>query len=156
MTTSFPRELERLVDVEAIRTLKYRYAALCDQDYPRQELKALFTDDAVWDGGIFGVHSGREAIGDFFAGSAQAVEFAMHYIVNPLIEVDGDRAMGSWMLWQSVVLRENKKAYWLMGRYQDTYARIEGEWKFAHVTLKVESLTPYDEGPGKVLIAALE
>lgn len=156
MATSLAPELARLIDAEAIRTLKHRYAALCDRNYPREDLMALFTEDATWDGGIFGEHQGREAIGDFFAGTAQAVEFAMHYMTNPIIEVEGDRATGRWLLWQSVVLRGTKNAFWLMGAYQDTYARVEGEWKFAHVALQVKSLTPYDQGPGKVLIAALE
>lgn len=153
---SISKKLVALADIEEIRTLKYRYATLCDQGYPRRELMGLFTGDAVWDGGIFGVHSGREAIGDFFTYSAQEIEFAVHYVSNPIVDVDGDRATASWMLWQSLVLRRNKNAYWLMGRYQDAYVRVESEWQFAHVTLEVASLTPYADGPGKVLLASLE
>lgn len=155
MTHPGPEELQRLIDIEAIKVLKYRYAELCDSDYEPVGLKALFTEDAVWDGGMFGVHQGREAIGGFFAATGRAIEFAMHYMVSPIIEVDGDRATGAWQLWQSLVLRETKQAFWLMGRYADSYERCEDGWKFSRVSLTVNSLTPYAEGPGKVLVAAL-
>jgi hypothetical protein len=145
--------LERLLDIEAIRVLKYRYGALCDDDYKSDGLAALFTEGAVWDGGPFGRYEGREAIRAFFAGAPAAVSFAVHYLINPIIEVDGDTATGQWSLWQSMVFRTTSKAYWLIGRYTDQYVREADGWLFAGVTLQVRALTPYDQGPGKVLLA---
>ena len=153
MSEETEANLQRLLDIEAIRTLKYRYGALCDDDYRADGLAALFTKDAVWDGGPFGRYEGREAIRAFFAGAPAAVSFAVHYLINPIIEIDGDRAEGQWSLWQSMVFRETSKAYWLIGQYTDQYVRTAGGWLFAGVSLKVRVLTPYDLGPGKVLIA---
>lgn len=145
--------LQRLLDIEAVRTLKYRYGALCDDDYNADGLAALFTKDAVWDGGPFGRYEGREAIRAFFAGAPAAVSFAVHYLINPVIGIDGDRATGQWSLWQSMVFRRTNKAYWLIGQYTDQYVRAADGWLFTRVSLKVRALTPYDLGPGKVLIA---
>lgn len=145
--------LQRLLDIEAVRTLKYRYGALCDDDYAADGLAALFTKDAVWDGGPFGRYEGRDAIRAFFAGAPAAVSFAAHYMINPVIEIDGDSARGQWSLWQSMVFRKTSKAYWLIGQYTDQYVRAADGWLFTSVSLKVRALTPYDLGPGKVLIA---
>ena len=56
------RRLQTLEDAEAIRNLKARYAALCDQQYDADGLAALFTDDASWDSPGLGRFDGREAI----------------------------------------------------------------------------------------------
>ena len=45
------RRLQVLEDAEAIRNLKARYAALCDNQYDADGIASLFTEDAVWDNG---------------------------------------------------------------------------------------------------------
>jgi hypothetical protein len=40
------RRLQVLEDAEAIRNLKARYAALCDNQYDADGIASLFTDDA--------------------------------------------------------------------------------------------------------------
>ena len=56
------RRVRALEDIEAIKQLKYRYADACDRGYDADALADLFTEDAVWDGGLFGRYEGREAI----------------------------------------------------------------------------------------------
>src|SRR5215469_14718749 len=43
------RRLQVLEDAEAIRNLKARYAALCDNQYDADGIASLFTEDAVWE-----------------------------------------------------------------------------------------------------------
>ena len=43
------RRLQVLEDAEAIRNLKARYAALCDNQYDADGIAGLFTEDAVWE-----------------------------------------------------------------------------------------------------------
>ena len=43
------RRLQLLEDAEAIRNLKARYAALCDNQYDAEGIANLFTEDAVWE-----------------------------------------------------------------------------------------------------------
>jgi hypothetical protein len=153
MTDSSTSSIARLIDIEDIRRLKYQYAALCDENYNPEKLADLFTSDAIWDGGIFGIQTGQAAIRDFFASSEKLVEYAIHYVGNPIIDVNGDTAKGSWYLWQRLVVREKRQAYWLIAKYSDDYVRVDGRWKFAHVRLIVESFTRYEDGPGKVRIS---
>jgi SnoaL-like protein len=65
------RRLQALEDAEAIRNLKARYAALCDQQYDADGIAALFTEDAVWDSPGLGRFEGREAISSFFRGASK-------------------------------------------------------------------------------------
>jgi len=43
------RRLQVLEDAEAIRNLKARYAALCDNQYDADGIAMLFTEDALWE-----------------------------------------------------------------------------------------------------------
>ena len=89
------RRIRRLEELEEIKQLKARYAAYCDANYDADALAALFTADAIWDGGILGYNEGRKVIRQFFRGSSQHIAFALHYIVSSIVEIDGDTASGT-------------------------------------------------------------
>jgi ketosteroid isomerase-like protein len=76
------RRLQSLEDAEAIRNLKSRYAALCDDNYDADGIAALFTEDAAWDSPGLGRFEGRDAIRGFFRGAAEIFSFAIHYSLN--------------------------------------------------------------------------
>jgi ketosteroid isomerase-like protein len=65
------QRLRVLEDIESIKKLKARYCAHCDNNYDADGIASLFTEEAVWDGGSFGKHNGREAIRTFFRGAPQ-------------------------------------------------------------------------------------
>src|SRR5262249_56279231 len=92
------RRIRRLEDLEEIKQLKARYAAYCDAHYDADALAALFTPDAVWDGGILGRSEGREAIRQFFHGSSQRISYAVFCLKKKIIEIAGDSATGTWYL----------------------------------------------------------
>ena len=101
-----------------------KYAKLCDAGYPTEEIGALFTADAVWDGGeAFGRYEGREQIKEFFASANDRVDWAMHYTVSGDITVadDSQTASATWYLWQPMTF--DGDAVWLMARYDDKYAQ---------------------------------
>ena len=62
MSKSIEARIQRLEDIEAIKQNKARNCAHCDNDYAPDALAELFTEDAIWDGGVFGLHEVREAI----------------------------------------------------------------------------------------------
>lgn len=144
------KQIQWLADIEAIRQLKHVYCGLCDDNYDADPLAALFTEDAVWDGGPIGMHHGREAIRRFFQGSPARVPWALHMVTNPIIQVDGDAATGRWYLWEPLVyaLPGGNQAYWMSARYDDVYARTVDGWKFKRVTISMKLLAPYDKGWG--------
>lgn len=143
---SLEERIRRLEDIEALKQLKSRYARYCDDDYDAERLAPLFTEDAIWDGGALGRFESRGAIRAFFAGASSVMPFAIHYVTNSVLEVDGDGATGSWYLWQPCVHANGNQALWLAGRYDDVYRREQGAWRFSHVTLDLKMLSPYEAG----------
>jgi ketosteroid isomerase-like protein len=143
-------ELERRVrvleDVESIKRLKHRYADACDRGYDADALADLFAEDAVWDGGLFGRYEGREAIRAFFRGVSSDIVFAIHYMMNPIIDVDGDRATGTWYLFQTCTFAEGNAPIWGAARYDEEYVREADSWKFQQLHLVSSFWTPYQEG----------
>jgi ketosteroid isomerase-like protein len=140
--------LQRLEDIEAIKQLKADYCALCDEGYDEDRLADLFTEDAVWDGGDFGVAAGREKIRKFFHNTPRVMPFAVHMVMNPRIEIDGDSATGRWYLFQAATFApgDERTPLWGAARYDEEYVRENGRWKFSSLRLTSRFWTPFDEG----------
>jgi len=136
----------KLADIDEIRRLKARYAAACDSNYDADAIADLFTEDAVWDGGKFGKAEGRENIRRFFRRAREVFSFAIHNVMNPRIDVDGDRATGQWYLVQPATREPGTQAVWLAAVYHDEYVRVSGKWLFKYLLLSSNFLTPYEHG----------
>ncbi|MSP67832.1 MAG: nuclear transport factor 2 family protein [Alphaproteobacteria bacterium] len=144
-TADLEARIARLEAIEAIKQLKARYCELCDQGYQPDGLAALFTEDAVWDGGPRrGKLIGRAAIRQFFAGVSKEIPFARHLVMNPIIEAEGDRATGRWQMFMPFTLRQGGKdtARWQVGSYVEEYARVGGQWLFKHLAVEITYLDP--------------
>ncbi len=145
---SLEERILRLEDIEAIKQLKATYC-FCVDDGEIDALMERFTDDAVWDGGPMGRFEGREAIRAFLRALPEQLSFALHWVMNPHISVDGDVATGRWYLVEPCTTAGSGRAIWGAGRYEERYVRRDGEWKFQKVKLTPIFWTPYDEGWGK-------
>ena len=111
------RRLQVLEDAEAIRNLKARYAALCDNQYDADGIASLFTEDAVWESPALGRFEGREAIRNFFRGASGIYSFAIHYSLNGHIEVDGETSRARWYLFMPcTVAQSGDVARWYRSR----------------------------------------
>ena len=145
-------------DVQAIQRLKARYAQLVDARYRRgggvvtkPELEAaaraiadLFAEDGIWDGGAgLGLCEGREAI--FRRMCEPTLSFSWHFFLKPHIEVDGNRARGSWDILSPCTTGEGRPM-WMVGVEHDEYARHEGVWLHEHMKLDVVFMAPHDRG----------
>jgi uncharacterized protein (TIGR02246 family) len=148
MKTAVDR-LRQLEDIEAIKRLKAQYAAACDDNYDADAIANLFAENALWDGGNFGKAEGREKIRAFFRHAPKVFPFAIHNVMNPQIEVDGDRATGQWYLLQPATMAKENRAVWLAATYHDEYVRIDGRWMFHNLQVVARFLTSYDEGWAK-------
>ncbi|MFQ6028370.1 MAG: nuclear transport factor 2 family protein [Dehalococcoidia bacterium] len=135
-----------LEDTEEIKRLKARYCAYCDDNYDAEGIASLFTENAIWDGGMRGRAEGREEILDFFRRAPQRIPFAIHMVMNPIVEVNGDTAKGIWYLFQPCAFAEGEQAVWGSARYDEEYIRVDGVWKFQHLKLTSFFWTPFDEG----------
>ena len=149
-------------DVQAIHRLKARYAQLVDARYrprgagivDRPELEAAaraiaetFTEDGIWDGGAgLGLCKGRDAILQRMC--EPTLSFSWHFFLKPHIEVEGDRAHGSWDILSPCTTGEGR-AMWMAGVEHDEYARVDGEWLHTHMKLDVVFMAPHDKGWAK-------
>ncbi|MFP9191414.1 nuclear transport factor 2 family protein [Natrialbaceae archaeon A-CW1-1] len=102
------------------------------------EWVTLFTPDAIVDYGPYDTLHGHDDIRSFASDVIDGLfTYSMHLALMPLLEVDGDKATGRWHL---LVLYEASGGDpgWLVGTYEDTYRRVDGEWKFTSVTNVVD------------------
>lgn len=140
------QRLQALEDAEAIRNLKSRYAALCDDHYNADGIAALFTPDAVWDSPGLGRFEGRAAIREFFRGAGSIFSFAIHYSLNGHIEIDGDVAEARWYLFMPCTVAEGNHAMWRAGIDHERYVRVDGTWMFAHKRSEPLMNASFEEG----------
>jgi len=156
------RRLGAAEDVQAIQGLKARYGALADARYGPDgpvvrpelerlagEIAALFSADAVWDGGkALGVCRGRDAIRERMA--EPTLRFAWHYFVKPEIRVDGDTARATWDVLAPCTLRDGRP-FWMAGVEEDEYVRADATefgWLHARMALRVVLFAPHERGWG--------
>jgi hypothetical protein len=146
------QRVSRLESAEEIRAMKALYCDLCDRGYDPTGLAALFTEDAVWDGAIFGRYEGREAIRDFFKGISGSLVFAAHLVMNPIIEfLDDHTAHGKWRLWEPATVADNAgvDSRILLASYDDIYVRVGGKWLHKSLKLHVNFFAPLHDGWAK-------
>ena len=150
-------ELENRVraveDVQAIRNLKAEYAAYCDDSYNADKIAELFVEDAVWESERRGRIVGREAIRSSFRTSTQIYTFAIHYSLNPQIEVTGDTARARWVLFMPCTATDGNRALWRAGIDDEEYVRVNGKWMFKNKKATAIFSSPFEEGWAKAQFA---
>lgn len=124
--------VERMDSIEAIRSLRARYHELVNEDMGSRLYELFATDASVTYGGRPEVR-GRDNIRGFFA--SFPVQSARQFIHSHVVQVQGDRGTGSSYL-DGRPVREGKSFY-VVGRFDDEYVRVEGQWFFQRVTLSV-------------------
>ena len=147
--TDLAQRITVLEDIEAIKKLKALYCDICDDDHNPDRITKIFADDGIWEGGGFGQAKGHAAIRKLFEGFKGLIEFSQHNIFNPRIEVNGERAHGTWYLVGPFTFREKHDARWLACRYEDDYVKVNGEWKYQHLRAIIRVNAPYETGWAK-------
>ncbi len=145
-TEELEKRITALENVEAIKKLKARYCAVCDDDHNPDMITTLFAEDGIWEGADVGAHQGHAAIRKLFESFRDRISFSQHNVMNPIIEVSGDRAKGSWYFLGPFTFRKGNRAYWLAARYEDDYIKINGEWTFQHLRAIGRMAAPYEKG----------
>lgn len=138
--------LQNLLDLEAIRRLKHYYYCHCVDRAIAGDRAALdetlsrFTADAVTDFTGFPLAEGIDAVRAFYTDTVLAfLGYSQHRVMNEVIDVAGERARGSWYLDCPVIFREGNPlgvagAGLIIGRYEETYRREAGVWKWERIT----------------------
>lgn len=142
------RRLARLEAEQAVRRVMTRYMRLCDQPdcgFPIADLGALFTTDAIWEGGgstygaAFGQHKGRPAIMEFiesFRHPKSHFTLNVHFLTSEDILVGNgfasdDTAEGSWIMLQLSTYADGHSSV-LSARITARFAIEDAAWRIAH------------------------
>lgn len=129
------QRLQRLEDIEAIRSLLIDYGRALD----KRDFKAygeLFAEQGVWKGGM-GSATGPEEIAKmveagFGRMNPEQYTDSNHVMTSMDIELSGDAAT-AWSRWLWVVVGDDSKPrVERAGHYKDRLVRENGQWKFLH------------------------
>jgi uncharacterized protein (TIGR02246 family) len=131
-------------DEEQIRGVLARYCHLCDEGR-FDEWAALFTDDGTFT--VMGTtHQGRGDLQAFISAALPRERRGRHMLSEPLIEVDGDVALG-WTDFAFVGRTGDGLAVTQAGRYHDRFVRDEGVWRFASHEIVFMGDEPGNQAP---------
>lgn len=127
-------QVEDLIDIEAIKRVKYRYLRCIDQKL-WDDLGEVLTEDctAAYSGGAYSFE-GREAIVDFLRTSMGSHDFlSSHRCHHPEIDLTGpDTATGVWALEDVVIMKEWDLTVRGAAFYTDEYRRTPEGWRISH------------------------
>jgi hypothetical protein len=148
---------EELVEIEAIKRLKYKYLRCLDQKL-WDEITECFVPEttAAYSGGKYSFE-GSEAIVGFLRRAMGAESFlSSHRVHHPEITLRGpDSAEGTWAL-EDVVIEE-QWGITIRGAafYEDRYVKRQDGWRILHTGYRrtYEEIQPRKEVPGLRLTA---
>ena len=139
--------IRALEDIEQIRQLKGAYCVVNDGGWAEQgpshkgPMAELFVEDAVLDARPLGpVAEGREAIHRMLAGY-RSVPFTIHYVMNPMILVEGDIASGDWHALVRTIQPDGTPV-WILGLYHERYVRTGEGWRYKSVRFIAARIEP--------------
>lgn len=130
-SVSLEDKVERLLALEEIRGLSFRYARGQDRlDASLQ--RSVFHDDAVLEFGYF--NGGPDAFVAFAQGVLARHEMNQHLLGQMDVSVEGDRATGEiyTIAYHRLFQDGAPMDLFVAGRYIDTYERRAGVWKICY------------------------
>jgi hypothetical protein len=129
-----PPTLQQLLDIEAIKRLKYAYMR-CVDTKGWDEMKTLFVPEATcsYSAGHY-THEGRDAIVAWLRKGMDKPGFhSTHSVHQPEITLTGpDTAEGRWKLEDYVLDTDYDIVISGAAFYEDRYVRRDGRWLILH------------------------
>jgi hypothetical protein len=130
--------LQRLENIEAIKRVTADYAAAVNwgagETVDREGIRAALSEDIHWKATAMQVDArGIDAVLDVIGQPQPGITLAMHSFSNPPIDVDGDTAIGNWLLW--VAIRAGDKTDQVFQSEDLTYVRTASGWRIASIDL---------------------
>ena len=142
-------DLQQLLDREAIERLKARYFESLDaKDW--DAFRQVFTDDARFELMEGDPIEGADAFVEMTRGVLAAAR-TVHHGHSPSLTIDGPaEAHGSWLLldyveWPPDAETAERRGMEGYGRYDETYRKVDGEWRisgWALDYLRIDPLAP--------------
>ena len=137
--STFEIRLKRIEDTEAIKKLTATYAIYVNKGWNGKEvdfekLPLVFADDARWTSLAMKTDTtGCKEIIEMLKISTAGIDFAMHSFTNPIIDIDGDIASATWLLW--VAIKSGEVSNEVFQSEDITYTRTNSGWKIQTIDL---------------------
>ena len=132
--------LARLLDLEAIKTVKHRYIR-CMTQSRWDDLEALLTEDVEtsYSDGKYSF-ANRDDLLRFLRASHDAGQthiLGYWHVTMPEIEFQSkDEATGIWAMYHFFVDKSSNQQLEMFAYYEDTYERQNGRWRIAQTGYK--------------------
>jgi hypothetical protein len=123
-----------MTDQREILQLKRKYCHRIDtQQYG--DWCDLFTETGTFDTGTGEPFTGRDDLYEFATDIFdEGYEYTAHLVSNPVIDIDGGTAIGTWYL---ILLYEQAdgQSGWRQGWYVDEFRKVDSEWGIESVAV---------------------
>ena len=106
----------------------------------RSERMVAATQELIGLGAEAIIAVGPQAVRELFQKFKDMFSFSQHNIMNPIIDVDGNRATAQWYIAGPWDQTEGDRKTWMTLRYNDDYVKINGEWKYQHLRVALRML----------------
>ena len=129
---------------DQIEDLVHRYSdAVVHRD--AQQWASTWAPDGVWDLGGERLITGRKDIVEQWRESMARYPAVLQTVLNGAVELDEDagRGSGRWYV-QETARRIDDEAVVMVAHYDDTYRRVDGDWRFASRRLSIHYRGPAD------------
>lgn len=122
-------------DIQEIHKLQRRYvnALICTE---WDDCADCFAENATVDVYLHEPITGKANIRRWFKEVLSKTHAGKEgdFVVHPIIEVDGDRAKGKWLLYMMYCYpRTGQSLFWVQGFYNMEYVRENGQWKISYM-----------------------
>jgi len=143
------QRLSVLEEIEEIKKLhrKYENYHTFGDDWGRL---SCYSEDAVLE--VEGtIYKGKTAIAEHMRLTGEPVPFVDkkeplpdgHFAVHPIIEIEGNKAKGSWLMYEMHSHpRTYQSLFWIQGVYDYEYVKENGTWKFSYMKWRPRIHTP--------------
>ncbi|SDQ34435.1 nuclear transport factor 2 family protein [Natronobacterium texcoconense] len=146
MAETTSRDVQALVEKDAINELMARVYYLVDDGEVGEAIDRFATEDVTFDAEPLGSAEGRDAWKEWAETAySENMPFRRHMLHNQVIEVDGDTATGKWYLDCPSVTGDGE-AVWTQGTYEHEFRRVGGEWKISAFSFDFTYAAPYEKG----------
>jgi len=142
MNISLEQRIQRLEDLDSIKTVQFTYNHFVDKGWNGKEmitdrLEEVFAEDAIWESKAQGISvQGIQKIAELFRSMDTMSDLYVHSISNPIIDLQGDKATAKWILISPMKLGGGGVQN-MLASYNNDYVRTSEGWR-----IKVLRLDP--------------
>jgi hypothetical protein len=138
--TSLEDRIRRLEDIEAIRNLMATYAFHVNKGWDGkvvdvEKMPSIFAEDIRWESNMGPGGAGLDQLMGSLKQDTEVVDFSMHSYTNPIIEVDGEKATGNWLMW--IAVRREGGPRLVFASLDFKYSRTSNGWRIQWASLHI-------------------